>query len=65
MNKKMDFFIKKMDFFIKKIYFSSLIQVIIIFMIFIIIISFYSTNHVANKKNKIIKIKENHMNERI
>jgi hypothetical protein len=54
-----------MDFFIKKIYFSSLIQVIIIFMIFIIIISFYSTNHVANKKNKIIKIKENHMNERI
>jgi hypothetical protein len=56
---------KKMDFFIKKIYFSSLIQVIIIFMIFIIIISFYSTNHVAIKKNKIIKIKENHMNERI
>jgi hypothetical protein len=56
---------KKMDFFIKKIYFSSLIQVIIIFMIFIIIISFYSTNHVSNKKNKIIKIKENHMNERI
>jgi hypothetical protein len=34
-------------------------------MIFLIIISFYSINHVANKKNKIIKIKENRMNERI